>query len=78
MRWSHDEALDLLRSRCALLCSKEEDLTMAVLREAPERFAPDPYVWCAKTLTPQGPDGEEVHLEDCQPTRTCWRRSRRG
>lgn len=71
MRWSHDEAIDLLTRRCALLCSKEEDLTMAVLDEARERFAPDPYVWCAKTLTAQGPDGEECHIEDCQPGRGC-------
>lgn len=76
---TQDELLTLAAERCALLCSKEEDLTAALLAPPRERFAPDPYVWCARTLTAQGPDGEEVHVVDCQPARACWQaRARRG
>jgi len=79
MRASRDELVDLLGQRCALLCGKDEDLTAAFLAPRADRFAPDPPVWCAGTLTAQGPDGEEVHVEDCQPTRSCWQaRPRRG
>jgi hypothetical protein len=79
MRLAHDDLVDLLSRRCALLCSKDEDVTAAFLAPRGDPFDPDPPLWCARSLTTQGPDGEQVHLSGCQPPRGCWQaRPRRG